>query len=73
MSYIHEHISECGGTFSGMSAEFTSWNYPHNYTNNMRCVYNIQVPHGYDFCVLIEDIELGDTYDKLEFFLSNER
>ena len=53
------YTAECGGTYSGMSGEITSWNYPSNYTNNLDCVYHIQVPAGYHVCLSIVDIDLG--------------
>ena len=65
MSLVHVHVAECGETYSGMSGEITSWNYPNNYINNLRCVYNIQVPSGYQVCVTIEDFEMGDSNDRL--------
>jgi len=58
-------LSECGGFFNASSGTITSWNYPNNYIDNLRCVYHIRAPNGYHVCLSFEDFEQG-TGDTLK-------
>ncbi|XP_060237162.1 deleted in malignant brain tumors 1 protein isoform X2 [Meriones unguiculatus] len=55
----------CGGFLYRLSGNFSSPNYPWNYPNNARCVWNIQVPSHYRVTVFFPDVQLegGCHYD----------
>jgi len=55
-----------------MSGEITSWRYPQNYTDNLRCVYHIEVPYGYHICLYFEDYDMGSYYDLFKITTQNE-
>ena len=49
----------CGGTFRGLSGVIKSPNYPLYYPNRKHCVYDIEVPDGYDYTIKFRCDDFG--------------
>ncbi|XP_046744297.1 cubilin [Diprion similis] len=62
----------CGGTLTNVAGSISSPNYPHPYTHNAVCIWQIKVAAGSHIQFMIVDIELEEQsncyYDYIEIF-----
>uniref|UniRef100_A0A8D8U6L7 Cubilin n=3 Tax=Cacopsylla melanoneura TaxID=428564 RepID=A0A8D8U6L7_9HEMI len=54
----------CGGIFTGSNGVIHSRNYPKNYGQGDKCVYEIKVPEGHLIQFTLEDLDLGVCWPK---------
>ncbi|KAL1454456.1 hypothetical protein WDU94_010709 [Cyamophila willieti] len=54
----------CGGLFTGSSGVIHSRNYPKNFVQGDKCVYEITVPEGHLIQLTLEDLDLGICWIK---------